>query len=155
HLRQPVEVEVAPTVSVAVRPSFAVDEFRRWCASQGIERLIARLPAHAPVTIGSTSEVVVDVVNRGSGNAAGEARLEVPAGWRLERTTLPYRLAPGERRPLTFRVTVPTDASQRDYEAVALAGAARDTAVLEALPQLAVRHMRRPMPVDADPAKWA
>jgi hypothetical protein len=149
-----VEIEAAPPVAVAVRPSFAVDEFRRWCESQGIERLIARLPAHAPVTIGATSDVAVDVVNRGAGNATGEARLEVPAGWRLERAALPYRLAPGERRTLAFRVTVPADEPQPDYEAVAVAGAARDTAVLEALPQVRVRRLRRPLPVDADPAKW-
>jgi LmbE family N-acetylglucosaminyl deacetylase len=154
RLREPVEVEGAPGVAVAVRPSFAVDEFRRWCESQGIERLIARLPAHAPVTIGATSDVIVDVVNRGAGNAAGEARLEAPAGWRLDRPALPYRLAPGERRALTFHVTVPADAPQRDYEAVAVAGAARDTAVLEALPEIRVRRLRGSMPVDAEPAKW-
>src|SRR5207248_9315178 len=39
RLRAPVEVEAAPAVAVALWPSFAVDEFRRWCESQGIERL--------------------------------------------------------------------------------------------------------------------
>jgi LmbE family N-acetylglucosaminyl deacetylase len=154
RLRQPVEVEAAPPVSVSVRPSSGVGEYRRWAESHGIERLLARLPAHAPVTIGTTSDVVVDVVNRGAERAEGEVRLEVPAGWRLERPALPYGLAGGEQQALTFRVTVPPAAPQRDYEAVAIAGAARDRAVLEALPQLIAKRLRSPMPVDADPAKW-
>jgi LmbE family N-acetylglucosaminyl deacetylase len=154
RLIQPVEVEGAAPVSVTVRPSFAVDEFRRWAESQGIERLIARLPAHAPVTIGGTSDVIVDAVNRGGTTAEGEVRLEVPAGWQLERRAISYRLAPGEQRAVTFRLTVPPDAPQRDYECTAIAGPARDPAVLEALPQLTARRFSGPMPVDGDPAKW-
>lgn len=155
HLREPVEVEAAPPVAVTVRPSFAVEEFRRWCESQGIERLIARLPAHVPVTIAGTSEVTVDVVNRGAAAGAGDVRLEVPSGWRLEAAGLPYRLGPGERGSVTFHLAVPPDSAQRDYECAAVAGPARDAAVLEALPQVTVRRLRQPMPVDADPAKWS
>jgi LmbE family N-acetylglucosaminyl deacetylase len=154
RLRQPVEVEAAAPVTVLVRPSFAVEEYRQWARSQGIERLIARLPAHVPVTLGATSEVVVEVLNRGRTPAEGEARLEVPAGWRLERAAQPYRLAAGQRRALTFRVSAPADVTQRDYDVVAVAGPARDPAVLEALPQLIVRRLRSPLPVDAEPAKW-
>jgi LmbE family N-acetylglucosaminyl deacetylase len=155
RLREPVTVEAAAPVTVAVRPSFAVEEFRRWSESQGIERLIARLPAHVPVTLGATSDVVVDVANRSAAPADGQVRLEAPSGWRIEPPAIPYRLAAGEQRSVTFRVAVPAGAPQRDCACAAVAGPARDAAVLEALPLLSVRRFRSPMPVDADPAKWA
>jgi hypothetical protein len=154
QLRQPVEVEAAAPVTVSVRPSFAVDEFRRWAESQGIERLIARLPAHVPVTIGASSEVIVDVANRGASTAEGQTRLEVPAGWQIERPVIGYRLAPGEQHAVIFRVTAPPGALQRDEECTAIAGPARDAAVLETLPLLTARRFSGAMPVDADPAKW-
>jgi Carbohydrate family 9 binding domain-like/NPCBM-associated, NEW3 domain of alpha-galactosidase len=155
QLREPVEIEAAAPVTVAVQPSFAVEEYRRWAESQGIERLIARLPAHAPVTIGASSDVVVEVANHGAAAAAGKVYLEVPPGWRLAQPAIDYQLRPSERRALTFRVTVPLGAPQQDYDCAAVAGPSRDAAVLEALPQLSARRFRGSMPVDADPAKWA
>ncbi len=158
-----VRVEMAPSpptasLEVALQPEQPVRNYRAWLEANGISRLMTRLPAHIPVTIGAASPVVVEVRNRGVATRRGVVRLELPAGWKVDTAQKSAAAAPGKITTVTFRVTPPAGATQGSQpvkahwlsEGVSLVGDGQ----LDALPQIGVTRLPRSLPVDAAVAKW-
>jgi LmbE family N-acetylglucosaminyl deacetylase len=149
-------VRAAPPVEVVFRSSEQLREYRAWARGQGLDWLVGQLPARAPVTIGATSPVAVDIMNHTAAAASGRLRLAVPAGWTVSPAVARYSLAPHATQTTTFQVTLPTGPAQGDHEitVVSADGTARDRATAEALPRLVARRLPSAMPVDADLSKW-
>jgi LmbE family N-acetylglucosaminyl deacetylase len=150
-------VRSAPPVEVAIRASEQLREYRGWARSQGLDWLVGRLPARVPLTIGATSPVRVDVINRTARPVSGGLRLSVPAGWIVSPVVARYALGPPHAmQTITFQVKLPSGLPQGDHEiqVVSVEGGARDVASAETLPRLVARRLPSAMPVDADPYKW-
>ncbi len=148
----------APPVEARIQPSQPVRNYRDWLAANGIARLMARLPAHVPVTQGAASPVVVEVINHTDTAQAGQVALQAPAGWNVDAATKPYQVGPHGTAAIPFRIAVPADAKTQSYDVIArIAGAsetAGDIGQLDSLPQLVVAKLGHSLPVDADVTKW-
>lgn len=149
--------DTAPSsVEAQIQPGAAVRNYRDWLRTNGIMRLMTRLPAHVPVTIGDQSPVIVEVTNHAHSQQAGRIALQLPPGWKADSDNKPYAVASGATVNVTFQVAVPAEARVAGYDVTArIIGLAQsDVGKLDALPQLRVQHLAHPLPVDADTKKW-
>jgi LmbE family N-acetylglucosaminyl deacetylase len=81
------------------------------------------LPAHVAVFPDAAAHTVHVSVKANAADAAGELRLEMPAGWKAEPASQAFRIAAvGEQRELAFTVTPPAGESTATLRAVAMAG---------------------------------
>ena len=81
------------------------------------------LPTPVAVFPDSSAHKVTVSVQANVANAEGELRLEIPAGWKAEPRTLPFKIAiRGEQQVLTFEVTPPAGETTAALHAVATAG---------------------------------
>lgn len=136
-----------------IEPSPAVRNYRAWLQANSLDRLMSRLPAHVPVTIGSPSKVVVDVHARNW--RIGRVTIALPEGWRADALTKEFS-DPGTGASVTFWVKAPASAKIRSYDFTArLEGRSEsDSGKLDALPLMRVRRLRHPLTVDGDVTKW-
>ena len=103
HFRYAERAEGERHRPMVVVPSVAVD----------LPEAVALFPAAAPRPV----EVAVKA---NVPNATGELRLELPAGWKAEPASQPFRIAvAGEQRGMTFRVTPPAGETTATLRAVA------------------------------------
>lgn len=149
-------VRAAPRVEVAFRPSAQLQEYRRWARRQGLEWLVGRLSARAPLTIGSATAITLEVTNHTPTVAAGAFRVVAPPGWVVSPALVRYAVPSRATAIRQVEVTLPASIGQTDadLQAVATDGTTLDTARAEALPRLVARRLSSPLPVDADPGKW-
>lgn len=127
ELRRP--VMVVPTVSVLLDPPARV---LSTAAARPITYTV-RLAAEQP------------------GGIAGTARLEVPAGWRVEPASVPVRFAaPGEVREVRFTVTAPANARAGDHPVSAVFVAESGERFTRGVQMIDYPHVRaRPLYHDA------
>lgn len=142
-------------VTARVRPRENLVEYRTWLQQQRLTRLLPRLPAHVTVVRGQEDNPVeVEVTNPTANQQTGSVTLELPAGWKLEPSTLSYDLPSRTTRTLTFHSSVPMDTAIHSQEVAVRCGDKKENAHLDVVPFLTVRTLANALPVDADPAKW-
>lgn len=148
--------ETAPPVEARIQPGPSVRNYRGWLRANGIERLMTRLPAHVPVTIGGVSPVTVEVANRSSSPRKGFAILNLPDGWSVDSKRKPFAVGAGKSSGVTFLVRAPASTRIAGYDVAAQVEGRQeaDSGKLDALPLLRVRRLPHALPVDANPGKW-
>ncbi len=144
------------SLAARLQPRIAVRDYRSWLHAQGLDRLMARLPAHASVVIGSASPVVVEVRNSSLSTQSAVVGLSVPPGWTASPRTMRVTAPPGHSNQIAFKVSVPRSVQVASYDVAIsmVGGGVTDRGMLDAVPQTHIKQFAKLPAVDADPAKW-
>jgi LmbE family N-acetylglucosaminyl deacetylase len=151
--RFPAQAE--PEITARLRPRGNVRDYRAWLRANGIDRLMARLPAHVTAVQGRSDNVLeVEVTNNGDQRQSGTVALEVPAGWALEKAELPYDVPARGMAIVDFRCKVPGNATVKSHDVTVKRGDARDAGQVDVVPALTIRRLAEALPVDAEISRW-
>jgi LmbE family N-acetylglucosaminyl deacetylase len=144
-----------PEIEAHLRPRNNVLNYRDWLKTNGISRLMTRLPAHVTVVQGKADNGVdVEVINHSADAKEGTVSVQVPTGWQLEKSELPYSLPAHAMAVVHFECAVPPDTPVKGYDVTVQLGEAKDTGKLDVVPALVVKRLTETFPVDAEISKW-
>lgn len=131
------KIPAAASSSLEMRfiPRPAIRRYQQWVKEQQIEHIATQVPADVPVVSGETGVVYIEVVNHGLKPSTGELILSAPEGWRWEKPSIHYSVAPGEVASIPAALTPPIG-SKTDGELTATTqlGDVKVTAVARAHP---------------------
>jgi LmbE family N-acetylglucosaminyl deacetylase len=145
----------AAPVTAQLRPRHNVRNYRTWLRSNGIERLLTRLPAHVSVVQGRADNLLeVEVTNRTAESQTGKLSLRLPSGWTLARSEEAYAVPANSTAVVSFRCPVPADAAVKSHDISVQLGKATDNGKLDVVPALTIGRLVSSLPVDADVQKW-
>jgi LmbE family N-acetylglucosaminyl deacetylase len=85
-----------------------------------VPAVAVNLPVPVAVFPDAAARKVQVSVQANTANAEGELRLDLPAGWKAQPATMPFKIAlAGEAREMTFQVTPPTGEAAATMRAIA------------------------------------
>lgn len=143
-------------LSVRLRGRDNAEEYRLWLIANGLGRLDSRLPARVTAVAGrDAGRVFVEVTNPTAEPRAGAVSLAVPAGLTAEPTGEELTVPARATRTARFRVAVPAGTGVGSHPITVRFGELTDAGTVEVVPSFAVAGLKEPLPVDADPGKWA
>jgi LmbE family N-acetylglucosaminyl deacetylase len=117
------ELLVVPRFSVTTTPEIAIVPTTAGAAASGA--MPGTKPAAVPV---ADREIRVTVTNGNKGPAKGEARLDVPAGWKVVPTSAPVEFSREDgAETVRFRVTPPVGAKPGQFTITAKVSAGTET----------------------------
>ena len=88
-----------------------------------VPAVAVNLPVPVAMFPDASAKKVQVSVQANTANAAGELRLDLPAGWKAQPATMPFQIAlAGEAREMTFQVTPPAGEAMAAMRAVAKVG---------------------------------
>jgi LmbE family N-acetylglucosaminyl deacetylase len=87
-----------------------------------VPAVAVNLPDAVAVFPAATARGVQVAVKANVKDAAGELRLDVPAGWKAEPRSRPFKIAAGEQQEMTFEVTPPAGETIASLRAIATVG---------------------------------
>jgi LmbE family N-acetylglucosaminyl deacetylase len=142
-------------LTARLRPRPQILEYREWLQSNGLTRLLTRLPARGTVVQGhADNEVPVEIVNETNERRSGSVTLTAPDGWKLARAELPYDVPASGKSIVTFHCAVPAEAAVKGYDVTVRLGSATETGQLDVVPAVTVKRLKARWPVDAAADKW-
>jgi LmbE family N-acetylglucosaminyl deacetylase len=154
---QEVPLQVVAPLTLEIDPRPAIAWYRGWAARHGVEHAAATLVSDLPITAGEPAPVTLRLRNRGRAAVAGEARIIVPAGWKVVPPSQRYRSTPGGSDALLFQVTSPpTPEADATFRAVTSVGSERaeTTANLHPVPRRFVPRLRAAPALDGTGRGW-
>jgi LmbE family N-acetylglucosaminyl deacetylase len=144
-----------PALIARLQPRAQIVEYREWLQSNGLTRLLTRLPMRATVIQGHAENTVpVEIVNQSNERRTGTVSLLVPEGWKLQKAELSYDVPAHGRSLVTFQCAVPGEAAVKGHDASVKLGGAVEIGQLDVVPAVSVKRFNAEWPVDAVIAKW-
>jgi LmbE family N-acetylglucosaminyl deacetylase len=161
----PPKVQSHP-VTIRIRARDNIENYRDWLRSNGIARLMTRLPAHVTAVAGrSDNRVEVAVTNQTAERRTGTVSLEMASGLAAAEREVPFDAPARGTATVAFQVKVPAGAGVGTHDLTAEIGkpasgntsensTATGAGKLEVVPSLTITRLAAALPVDGDASKW-
>ncbi len=142
-------------LAAGLRPRENVVNYREWLRTNGISRMMTRLPARVTVVRSrADNRLDVEITNRSADAKSGRVSLLAPTGWTLEKDDLPYAVPAYGTVIVPFHCAVPAEAAVGSHDASVRLGSGVEACKLDVVPSLGLKRLATLMPVDADVGKW-